>query len=194
MSVANQKSELRSQVLSKRQSLDDEVWHRKSDLITNSLKEFINKNDYHIIHSYVSMNNRKEVDTHPFIRECLLLGKKVIISKSNLVDYSLSHYQIFDLNSLKENHWGVLEPDLEKETDLTPEIIIVPLVAADKSFNRLGFGKGFYDRYLKSSSAIKVGLVFEEFILTKFPVEETDVPLDILISEKNIYFRNKNEH
>ncbi|HAW79119.1 MAG TPA: hypothetical protein DCX27_05000 [Balneola sp.] len=70
------------------------------------------------------------------------------------------------------------------------DIIIVPLLAADLHFNRLGYGKGFYDRFLENEKAIKVGVLFSEFILEEIPVEDFDEKLDILISEKKTLRRN----
>jgi 5-formyltetrahydrofolate cyclo-ligase len=72
-------------------------------------------------------------------------------------------------------------------------LIIVPLLAADKNFNRLGYGKGFYDRFLEKEEATRVGLLFDEFIFDSIPVEDFDEKLDILISEKRLLSRNNSE-
>ena len=67
------------------------------------------------------------------------------------------------------------------------------MLAADKDFNRLGYGKGFYDRFLKKENAVKVGMLFDDFLIDQVPVEKFDEKLDILITEKKILRRNNSD-
>jgi 5-formyltetrahydrofolate cyclo-ligase len=62
------------------------------------------------------------------------------------------------------------------------------MAAADKRGNRLGYGKGFYDRFLLQTTALKVGFVFDEFLFDEIPVEEFDVKLDVIITEEELKF------
>ncbi len=67
------------------------------------------------------------------------------------------------------------------------DVIVVPLVAFDENCNRLGHGKGYYDRYLSKVNALKIGVAYECQKLDQIPCDEFDIPLDFIISEKTIY-------
>lgn len=67
-----------------------------------------------------------------------------------------------------------------------PEVIFVPLVACDENKNRLGFGKGFYDRYMSGRHTLKIGLCYDFQVVDTLSANEWDVPLDIIITEKRI--------
>tara|TARA_R110002126_G_scaffold15320_2_gene63070 strand:- start:791 stop:1369 length:579 start_codon:yes stop_codon:yes gene_type:complete len=190
MSVSDKKTELRSKLLTKRSSISDDDWNLRSLEIIENLKTLKEFQSSSTIHSFVSMNDRKEVNTHELIKELLGLNIKVIVPIADFKTGELQHSILTTFDDLEPNKWGVLEP-LNADSDIDDiDIILVPLLAADKKFNRLGYGKGFYDRFLKSTDAIKVGLLFDDFILQKIPVEDFDEKLDILITEKKILRRN----
>ena len=67
-----------------------------------------------------------------------------------------------------------------------PEVIFVPLVACDENKNRLGFGKGYYDRYMQDKSALKIGLCYDFQVTDGITINEWDVPLDMIVTEKRI--------
>ena len=88
------------------------------------------------------------------------------------------------------NSYGISEPDLSTSIKLNKEeidVIIVPCVGFDEKKNRLGYGGGYYDRYLKDSNALKIGVAFEVQKISDLPVRENDIPLDIIVTEKTIY-------
>ena len=91
-------------------------------------------------------------------------------------------------NPLKINKYGIAEPISVKK--IYPDIIFIPLVAYDSALNRLGYGGGFYDRYLNKIANIKkilkIGLAYSYQELKKIPVEEYDNRLDLVITEKKI--------
>lgn len=68
------------------------------------------------------------------------------------------------------------------------ELIIVPAVAYDRRGNRLGRGKGFYDRLLKSTKATKIGVGYDFQLFDELPVEEHDVPMDVVITQKTVIY------
>ena len=89
--------------------------------------------------------------------------------------------------------WGILEPSGQRLSpeEVKPSITITPLLGADKDLNRLGKGKGFYDRYFERVDTLKIGLAFEEQIVEDVPCEDTDKPLDMLISASEVLTRNR---
>lgn len=130
------------------------------------------------------MNDRKEVNTHSLLKDLISSGKKVIVPVTDFETGELKHSELWSFKDLKENKWGVLEPDEIHPQKQKTDLILVPLLAADKDFNRLGYGKGFYDRFLKKENAVKIGLLFDGFLVDQIPVENFDEKLDILITEK----------
>ncbi len=93
--------------------------------------------------------------------------------------------------SLKVNNYGFLEP-VKKNKANAPDLILVPLVAYDKFHNRLGYGKGYYDRFLKKHTKNKknpltIGLAFSFQKYKKIPISKHDVKLDYVLTEKGIF-------
>ncbi len=107
-----------------------------------------------------------------------------IIKKNNQMDF----FEWSSKDPLKINKYGIVEPISLKK--VYPDLIFVPLVAYDNYLNRLGYGGGFYDRYFnkigKTKKIIKVGLAFSYQELKKIPVNNYDVKLDFIITEKEI--------
>lgn len=97
----------------------------------------------------------------------------------------------FSLQSeLKKGMYGIYEPDrdrCEKAVFSNKSLCIVPGVAFGRNGERLGFGKGYYDRFLESFNGITVGLSFEECLSDSIPMEEHDKKIDYLITDKKIY-------
>ncbi len=188
-SLRRKKAELRARVLSERSQMSESEWRSKSEKITQSLlnADFLKKAQ--TVHVYVSMNKRREVRTDLLIQKLLEIGKRVIVPVTEFQKGTLIHCEISSTDDLKENKWGVREPEICTPTNPEEiELIIVPMAAGDRKGNRLGYGKGFYDRFLEQTTALKVGAVFYRFIFDHIPSEEFDVPLDILVSEEELIF------
>lgn len=190
MSVSDRKSELRVHLLKRRNAIEYNDWVSKSKKIVAQIKGLPEFKSAKTIHCFVSMNERKEVDTHTLIKELINSKKNVVVPVTNFKTGELEHSKLTTFDELEVNEWGVLEPENVDPSAGGIDIIIVPLLAADLHFNRLGYGKGFYDRFLENEKALKVGVLFSDFILEEIPVEDFDEKLDILISEKKTLRRN----
>lgn len=186
MDVKTHKAKLRNRLIELRNHIDSKLWAKNSRLITENLKSLDVFKSAKIIHCYVSMNDRNEVETQHLIQNLLDGSTTVLIPVTNFKTGELKHHLLKSFKELEPNKWGVLEPVKLDESTETPDIIVVPLLAADINFNRLGYGKGFYDRFLKNSNATKIGLVFDEFVFESIPVEKFDEKLDIIITQKRI--------
>jgi 5-formyltetrahydrofolate cyclo-ligase len=185
----NEKQKIREKFLKERESLSEvlvtensaKIWERLS-----SLREFL---EAKTIMFYVAKGN--EVRTENMIKESICMGKKVavpVMMKENTLSPSLlTDYD----RELVPKHFGILEPKKEC-LRLTPpeeiEIIIVPGVVFDRQGGRIGFGKGFYDNFLKrvSAKACTIGIAYQSQIVDKLPVKETDIPIDIIITENEV--------
>jgi len=90
------------------------------------------------------------------------------------------------LDPLKVNEFGMLEPCLVKKP-LVPDFMLVPLLAFDNNNNRLGYGKGFYDKFLKNKKKLTtIGVAFSFQKYNKLPVSNLDIKLDYILTEKGI--------
>ena len=109
-----------------------------------------------------------------------------IIKKNNQMDF----YEWSKDNPLKINQYGIIEPLSQKK--VYPDILLVPLLAFDKQFNRLGYGGGFYDRYIEKienkKKVFKIGFSFSFQELKEVPVNNYDKKLDLIITERGLIF------
>jgi 5-formyltetrahydrofolate cyclo-ligase len=182
-----QKENLRQRLLKQRESISQAEFDSNSVEIVQTLKkqpEFLQAGS---IHCYISMNERREVNTHQLIKELLADGKQVVAPVTNFQENTLSHVRLKSYEHLEANKWGVLEPgvgDLISPEQL--DLVIVPMVAADEQCNRIGYGEGFYDRFLSKVDCPKIGLIFEDNVVKRLPTEEFDIPLDKIVTEQRL--------
>ncbi len=128
--------------------------------------------------------HKNEVNTISIISELLKQDKIVLLPK--VQKDTILPIQIKSLNDLKKGYAGIKEPKGETVSPEKIDIIVVPGVAFDKQGYRLGYGKGFYDRFLSNINPLKVGLAYDFQILENLPKEQHDVPLDIIITPSKI--------
>ena len=131
----------------------------------------------------------KEVDTNTMIDISLGMGKMISLPNVSLRDKSMSFYRIKDRSDMKRGAFGILEPKEDEEFITTPDrinMIIVPGLAFDKSCNRLGYGKGYYDDFLRGRSWLKkIGIAFNFQIVPQITPSKNDVQMDIIITDSN---------
>ncbi|NPA54227.1 MAG: 5-formyltetrahydrofolate cyclo-ligase [Aquificae bacterium] len=134
--------------------------------------------------------HKKEVNTLPIIDE--LLKQKKVILLPKVKDKDILPIQVKNLSTLKSGYAGIKEPEGNPVSPEIIDVIVIPGIAFDKRGYRLGYGKGFYDRFLKKTKGLKVGLAYDFQVLDKLPKEEHDVPVDILITPtKTIYIKEE---
>ena len=185
-----QKEEMRNRMLEQRTSISQADFYGASAEIIGRLKEQQEYQSAGTIHCYVSMNQRREVETQELIREMLRKSIPVVVPVTNFADGTLNHFRLQSFDDLRENKWGVLEP--EQGQEVSPDeldLVIVPMVAADESCNRMGYGQGFYDRFLSQVNGPKIGLIYERNVVEELPTEEFDVPMDKIITNTRVIIR-----
>lgn len=176
------KQTLREVYLSKRLTLSDKEYQHRNALITDRLINFIEANEINSIHLFLPIIKKKEFNTYPLIDHLKERGIKIYIPKV-VSATELEHYMLDESCVIEENNWGVPEPVSGTKFKLQRvDLILVPLIIADKSGHRIGYGKGYYDRFLKEVEANKVGISLMP-LLDEIPfVENNDISLDELIS------------
>jgi 5-formyltetrahydrofolate cyclo-ligase len=145
------------------------------------------------LHLFYPIPGKKEVDS--LLIANWIRGNRpeisLVLSKSNPHDFSLTHLLWETQTPLTMNQWGITEPASGKEID--PEmldVILIPLLAFDLAGNRVGYGKGFYDRFLTQcrTDALKIGLSFFEAEEEISYLHETDIRLDLCITPRTVYW------
>lgn len=188
-STKKQKNTFRKKILALRSELSKEEWQTKSEQILKNLVETDLFKNATTVHSYISMNDRREVCTDELFNIIFKNKKQAVVPITNFEDHTLKHSEITPQTNLKENKWGVREPESVQIVDASElNLIVVPMVAADKKGNRLGYGQGFYDRFLRNTAGKKAGLIFNTFLFDEIPVEEFDVKLDVIITENEVIY------
>ena len=187
MDTIEKKKNLRDELLERRKALSEERYRQLSAQIVNSLRTQPEFREATSVHCYISMNDRQEVDTHELVRNMLSMGKGVVVPVTNFSEGTLRHFRLHSFGDLEPNKWGVLEPNEGEEVSPDElEVVIVPMVGGDEQCNRIGYGKGFYDRFLEKVSCPKIGLTFDRNVIEEIPVEHFDVPMDKIITDRRV--------
>ena len=150
--------------------------------------------DHSYYHLFLSISEKKEIDTQAILHILQGKDKNVVLSKSDFKNGSLHNYLLTDSTVIKKNSWGIPEPVAGIEIPPNNiEVVFVPLLAFDEKGNRIGYGKGFYDRFLSqcTKEVVKVGLSFFEAEKNTLEATPEDVPLDYCVTPQKIYkFKN----
>ncbi len=178
---------IRKEVLFQRDSITDKQRISKHLRIKETLLNLPEFKDARIILFYASF--RSEVDTFDLIKYCLAEGRSIALPKVDTENNRLLLYEIEDIGEVFKGYCGIQEPsvsELRKKHVSDIDLVIVPGVAFDEHCNRLGYGKGFYDKLLAEAKANAIGLAYEEQIVESLPSEIYDIKMDKIITDKRI--------
>ena len=181
------KADLRLLYSQRRNQISSEKISDDSLLISNKILDLpIWDLDY--FHIFLPIPQKKEIDTVFLLSVLHGRDKHVIVPK--MEGDTLTHYLLTDNTQLKTNRWGVPEPVNGIEVQPAKiDVVFVPLLAYDKTGNRVGYGKGYYDRFLQKCKpeVIKIGLSLFDPEEEIEDVLENDIPLDYCITPGHIY-------
>lgn len=193
-SLPEQKKLLRREIILLRNSLQPLMRRQKSDKILQTVYQTNIYKKTKIILTYADYQS--EVITSPLIEKALLDKKKVFCPKVSGDD--MDFYRIKGLNELKEGYKGIREPaageKFQDNMDGLSVLVLVPGAVFDKNCHRIGYGKGFYDKFLTRMSEndidiYTIGLGYECQLVDEVPREIHDFSLDMIVTEDNIYMR-----
>jgi 5-formyltetrahydrofolate cyclo-ligase len=183
------KAELRKKYKALRSNLSlDQVDSYSMDIANRLLSLDIWSHTYY--HLFLSIAEHKEVQTEFILNILHAKDKEIVVSKSNFDTQTMTNYLLTDNTVVKKNHWDIPEPvDGIEVPNNKIDVVFVPLLAFDNQGNRVGYGKGFYDKFLNSCSkeTVKIGLSFFEAEETIDDVSTNDVPLDYCVTPEKVY-------
>ncbi len=179
------KDMLRKEILDIMRNYDKGDLSKKNRELKKKLENLPEFSKAKIIMFYVSTED--EAETQSMIKDALTLGKKVIIPYLGREEILLS--ELKDFNELEKGKFGILEPKKEyiRKFDAGKvDLIIAPGIVFDKKCRRIGFGEGYYDRLLRKSKAVKVGLAYDFQVVEYIPAPVHDVLLDYIVTDKEL--------
>ena len=180
------KNELRQKYRALRDSFGEEFIKKTSvDACENlqNTKEFINADTVLL---YYPINN--EISALPLFENCLKMGKTVAFPVCQTKTSTLIFKKVNSFDDLVPSIFGLFEPKEDCEIVVTTEktLGITPALAFSCDGHRLGYGKGYYDRFFMNFKGISVGFSYSQLICDKIPHDEHDIPLDMIITESEV--------
>ncbi len=188
---AEDKKRLRKQILAVRDAMPQEMYRESCRQILETLLEMQSYRESDTILTYV--NYRSEVRTTDLVNRALADGKRVFVPKVS--GERMDFYRITGMEALQEGYQGIREPVSGQvfgpETDTGHALMLMPGAVFDESCHRIGYGKGFYDRYLRELSEMGVtvktlALCFECQVLAAIPWEIHDIRPQMILSETKL--------
>ena len=182
------KAALRTKYLLKRNALTQTEINQKSEAIANKLlsMDIWQYDNYHI---FIPIERHKEVNTEFILHILHGKDKNIIVPKSNFEDCSMESYLLTDNTKLQTNKWGISEPQNGLLVDPNSiDVVFTPFLAFDHLGNRIGYGKGFYDRFLNiSKPKFIIGLSFFEAEKNNLLTNNYDMKLTNCVLPDKIY-------
>jgi 5-formyltetrahydrofolate cyclo-ligase len=180
---------LRQKYKGKRQALTEDEIEEMSLAIANNVVHLAiwHKTYFHI---FLPIEEQKEVNTEYILHLLQGKDKEIVVSKAHFDTREMTHFLLTDNTKIKKNEYNIPEPvDGIEVPNNKIDVVFVPLLAFDQKGQRIGYGKGFYDKFLASckDNTIKIGLSFfepEEEITDTF---ESDVPLNFCVTPAAVY-------
>lgn len=185
------KSEIRKRLLQVRGALTKEEIEIKSKAIMQNVIKTLEYEEADNILLYADYC--QEVMTRQIFEDALMRKKRVYFPKSDGLTGNMDFYQTVSIKQLEKGYKGILEPreNLERRYRFNPQedtLIIVPGVAFDTLGYRIGYGKGFYDRFLAKRRQIStMALAFACQIVDEIPRDSNDIKMDKIVTEEIIY-------
>lgn len=185
------KKEIRHKIIGLRKEMDPLVWQQATNDITEKVishPRFLEETD---IYCYANYNG--EAGTLHIMEEAWKLGKNVWLPK--VEGNEMNFYLVENKDDLKPGAYGILEPVGTQMADGKDGLMIMPGVAFDEECHRIGYGGGFYDKYLKKHPDLHaVAIAFELQMYHELPCEEHDMKPEKIVTEKQIYPLETEEH
>ncbi len=185
------KKELRTIYKEKRAALQHNAVDKMQDLILINFQQ-LSLPFFEYLHIYLPSPSHIEVDTFPIMEYLNFInpGLRIVIPKTNIDEGTMQHYIYDDNTVLVKNKYDIMEPEGgEMISEHQIDLVLVPLLAFDEKGNRVGYGKGFYDRFLNRcrEDVIKIGLSFFEAEKQIDDTDDFDISLTYCISPGKIY-------
>lgn len=195
MPLKEAKAVLRAQAKQKRLALPPETRQQAALTMQRKVFSILQLAGIRQVLCYVS-SSEIEIDTLFLIRQLLDSGMEIAVPKCTGTGNDMTFHVIRSLDELKRGYYRILEPDTEKCPAVVlsePSACIVPGLVFDEKGYRIGFGKGYYDKFLSAYTGKTFGLCYDCCVVNALPAEPHDRPVDFLVTESTVY-TSDNQH
>jgi 5-formyltetrahydrofolate cyclo-ligase len=182
------KTELRKLIKSNRKIISKEDIHRISDVIIQHLLGEFDWKD-RLVNLFLPIQKHNEIDLNPLKAKIEAIGGQVCINRSDFETFELTPILWDEKLIVEENNFGIPEPVHGKKLNLEDiDIVLVPLLAYTREGHRLGYGKGFYDRFLSKTAVdcIHIGICHNGEAHQIDDIGEKDIALKYLVSPEGL--------
>jgi 5-formyltetrahydrofolate cyclo-ligase len=183
------KKEVRQKYKELRQHLSEENIEEWSLQIANQLIR-LDIWQHSFYHLFLPIESQKEINTEYILQVLAGKDKHIVLSKSDFSTREMTHFLLTDNTTIKKNTYDIPEPIDGLEVPVSKiDVVFVPLLAFDEKGNRVGYGKGFYDKFLAACKpeTLKIGLSFFESEKVISDVLNTDIQLDLCVTPTKVY-------
>jgi 5-formyltetrahydrofolate cyclo-ligase len=181
------KAEIRKQTLKDRLLLNDSTYQELNESLLKQFKT-LDFSKIKALHIFLPITEKREPNT--FLLIDWITKKypeiKIIVPKADFETALMTNHEYLGVDDLKKNLYNILEPQKGNLHEGEIDLVIIPLLAFDLLGYRVGYGKGFYDRFLENTNAQKIGLSLYPAIEKIDDVNEHDIKLDFCITPKEI--------
>ncbi|KAG2474260.1 MAG: 5-formyltetrahydrofolate cyclo-ligase [Nitrosopumilales archaeon] len=179
----SKKSSLRKVLLEKRDSISDDLMKIASEQIHQNLKKIAQFRLAKRVGSYYPIGS--EVLTQDIMQELLSEGKEILLPK--VVENNLEFRKIKDFSSLEKGNFDIMEPKDNCPASENLDVVLVPTIGIDRNGLRLGYGYGFYDRFLSKNNVATIALTYAKQIIKSIPHLDNDVKIDWVVTEDEFF-------
>lgn len=187
--IKARKDEMRVEYRAKRAAMSDAEKAARDAKICDTALSLVSFRYADIVLMYAPTG--EEIDIMPIAAAAFEKGKRVVFPRCDTENRTMTYRFVASLDELKPDAYGIREPSADSEIydpvgDNSPAVCFVPGLVYDKRGFRLGYGKGFYDRYLIGFRGGTIGVIYSDFIVKDVPKGRFDMSVDILLTEKGV--------
>ncbi len=187
--LKEKKDRLRRQYQNLRSSISKEERVRRDSAICQAALDLVSFRYAEIVLLYAPME--QEIDVLPIARAALQKGKRIAFPRCDAQSRTMQYHFVTSLSELAVSTYGIREPGAhlpiyDQSTHSNSAVCFVPGLVYDRQGYRLGYGKGFYDRYLSAFHGCRIGVIYSDCIIPQVPRGRFDIRCDILLTEKNV--------
>lgn len=184
--IKKEKDALREKYGELRRALPEDIKKKMDDKICRAATSLVSFRHADTVLLYAPKPD--EVDVREIARAAWAMGKQVAFPLCDPERRNMTYHIVSSFDELRSGNYGIMEPDPAAPTfDPTrPSVCLVPALLFDTEGYRVGYGKGYYDRFLHHFAGSKIGLVYSDFVLPTVPRGRFDLAVDLLVTEKGV--------
>ncbi|QQR90270.1 MAG: 5-formyltetrahydrofolate cyclo-ligase [Myxococcales bacterium] len=186
---AQVKAQLRARMQSLRDALPLQAGQKRASKIIETLKNTAELKKAKTLAAYLPFGS--EIELRPFLEDWLAKGKILFLPRSQLSNHTMSFHRVFSLQALQPGSFDIEEPagDAPLLEDSSLDVILVPALAVDPTGHRIGYGRGYYDRWFAQSqtTAFRICLVYDFQLIPEAPAHEHDQLVQLVITDTASY-------